>query len=416
VGTWDLEQLAYTAAHLSSSSSAWHHTTSERHHQQRANFLSNPAERKRELRKAEQAAELRRTATQCNALTRSLGQAMGKGTKRANEEDDMFEDDEGTFDTHGSDSDDGDTAGEDTVAVGGLAERARRIIYDPEELARDRDYHCRVFAPLAEQLAPIAPFFRRLREERARAAMPPPPPRAPPLTRLQATTPEQDARDGRQRVQHLVSELVSLFETMTAHLDGDAAPSTQMRVAYYTPVVQRLIELAEGRSLNTIQASDLARVVAVIFLDVLTTSLQSEDSSGNRLFAWVADPWLRWCKREGRLVHALIQFDAWSRATKKPYHNRLTQPTRKRKRRDSNGREFVVSATHASQPCPVNAEAHAALAALSKTTMTALLLAANNISHQGNAMREALRERAESPIGLYASVHSALLNAPTTTV
>jgi hypothetical protein len=401
---------------------------SERHHQQRANYVSDPAERNREWKKAEQAGELRRAAMTCNALTKSLEQEDGKKKKKkkgveqfADEEDAMSaHEDMMMFDARDSDSDD-DGTGEDMVAVGGLAERARRIIYDPEELARDRDYHRRIFAPLAEKLAHVAPLFRRLREERARAAMPPPPPRPPSSTPspspARARVPvEQDARDGLQRVQRLVSELVSLFETMTTHITTDDTASTHARVAYYTPVVQRLIELSEGRPLNAIQAGDLARIVAVIFLDVLATSMQSEDSSGNRLFAWVADPWLRWCKKEGRLVHVLIQFNAWNRATKKPYHNRLTQPTRKRKRHDSTGREFVVSAVQVPQPCPVSPEAHAALVALPKPTMNALLLAASNISHQGNAMREALRQRAESPIGLYASVHSALLNAPATTV
>jgi hypothetical protein len=365
------------------------------------------------MKKADEAAALRQATQQTSALSRHL-ESSDDG---ADDNDSVDEDDRAAHDTRADSDSDGPD--EDMMVVGGLAERARLIVYDPEELKRDRDYHRRLFGPLVERLAHIGPLARRLREARMRVAepvvqapaiAPPPPPLHPVSTPLRASS-EQDVRDGLHRIQRLVSELVALFEVLTMHLvPAEGAPARQARMAYYVPVARRLVELAEARPLLAIQASDLARLVAVVFLDVLATSMQAEDSHGNRLFAWVADPWLSWCKREGRLVQLLMQFDSWNRAKKKPYHDRITQPTRKRKRRDSTGREFVVSAVQ--DACPVGPAARAALEGLSKTTMSALLLAAGNISHQGNAMREALRQRAQSPIGLYALIHSELLNTP----
>jgi hypothetical protein len=394
IGGWDLEQMARSAAFISRDS--WAHVAPARQAVSAANYTSSSSERNRQMNIAKHARELN-TGNRLMAKFNTIWAKKDKSRPKTTLIEELDEEREQEQDNTRARDDDQEPGDKATFAVNGLDGDARRCMYAPEERTRDCAFHQRYFAPLEERLADLKSLFHR------RTAPPPPP---SPLA-LSASSPSvqrgvttHTVRDGVERLRQSVTAAVRVLEALTMDVPLPRAesgwPPVDSRIAYYTAMTSRLIPIVVRKALEALQEAELNKHVAVALLDVLASPLRLQDSFGSLLFAWVADPWLYWCKHEGRVVHALLQYESRTRTEDVPYHGRLAPPSRKRKRRDSGD--------------ALTPEALDALKSVSDPMLRALIGAAKNISHQGNTTRTVVNALTPSPIGLYSLLHSALLD------
>lgn len=405
IGVWELEQMARQPAHISASSAIiWMQTTQKKQHIKLGNLSSNTQQRNREFKRAEEAESLQKAAITCRALSKAAGI-----TEENEETSHMHDDDEEiALPVGGGDDEDNECDAEDLVAINGLLDDAsRNVLYDADERVRDFEYQRRLFAPLVARLAHLAPRFARTPPPPLEVTPTPlpPPTVAPSPTLNQVNARAQKAMAATRMLEQVLATVIPLFELVTSR--PVTAPTVDERVGYYAPIVQRLIELSQGKPMHLLATGDMEQRIVVVLMDLLASPLRLRDSEGNLLFAWVADPWLAWCKREGHLVQLLLKYLTWKKVAGNTHDGRLTGPSRKRKRSESNGAEERPSPS----VCPISGPAAAAMAKLSVTLSKAIQTAATNISHHGNEMRNALLSLEQAPISLFALVHADLFRS-----
>jgi hypothetical protein len=421
IGVYDLEIAAKTAANLRENEENMHaNFATSKSIQLSANF-SQGTTRRRRLVLADASSELehaQREATKFARILRAHEKKTKEHEKRRTQIRLMGDDEEPqslvvtsvpqeTETLAEDDPKEGKESGSgDLVAFDPLYASLRTQFMTPEDASRDCDYQSRFFARLEEALLPFASDFQPRKftpSPMGDSVLSQPTPKK--RTRTHPSILQDRARcESMSRLRNITHTLLSLIDALVSNEepphDLGPIPVLEKRVQVYTLTIASIIELTLRKPLRLISENEYVKHASTLLLDALGEAFQDRDSEGDLLYIWATDPCVAWY-RSLALARRVTDFQRWDNIASKPHLAKLCV-SRKRRRSD---------ASNVTQS-PLNEQATAQMRALDSKFRETFVHVAHNISHQSNALREAIHVQRLGPMAAFARAHWYLLHPP----
>lgn len=332
-GSHTIEMLQRDPARLTASELPWAHTTSARSHQQRGNAFASGSVRKAEFAKRDAARELRQGLYSARAVEADAkraerlaheavhGRSSAASSKKRKRTDESNGGGRGgsrkrqrvrnSLDTAASGSGGGgggggtgwEPDGDDDHAVEPDLGAVRPTVFPADETLRDAAFPDAYFAPLASVWSEIAAEGERRSHEKNNASEDPrwQPLQQPAQQQQQHRRPHTAIdRESLQTLQRLVRQLVGALDSVHGCRDGRSigarADGFATLIGNVLPLLLAPVKFDETRASVV---GDLSVHVVAFLANLLSTDERANDSYGNLLVVWRADPWLAECSAHG---------------------------------------------------------------------------------------------------------------------